>query len=64
MPRKCAADDTVIVISCESDESACKAAVAAGVPIVNQEFILTGILKQEVDINLYPLKLMKSKYYM
>ena len=60
MPEKCAAGDAVIVISCESDESVCKAAVAAGIPIVNQEFILTGILKQEMNIDLYPLKLVKA----
>ena len=54
MPRK--AGDQVVVISCPDDESACKPALVADIPIVNAEFILTGILRQTVDIESYPLQ--------
>ena len=55
MPKKSASEDNIVVISCEADETVCKTAIAAQIPLVTAEFILTGILKQEMDINAYPL---------
>lgn len=52
MPKKAA--DKVVVISCEEDKSVCQTAVAKGIDIVSAEFVLTGVLRQEVDINGYP----------
>ena len=54
MPKKTGPDNRVIVISCEDDKGLCKPAVTAGIPIVSAEFILTGILKQELDTRTYP----------
>ncbi|CAC5396244.1 MDC1 [Mytilus coruscus] len=53
MPKK--GGDNVVIVSCPDDESLCTAAIKAGVPVVNSEFILTGILRQEVNINSYTL---------
>ena len=55
MPKKYPPDERVIVISCEVDKAVCKTAIAANTPIVTAEFILTGILKQELNIDAYPL---------
>ncbi len=55
MPKKPSGDNNVIVVSCEADQSLCKPALSAGISVVNSEFILTGVLKQEVDIDKYPL---------
>lgn len=52
MPKK--AEPEVVVISCSEDEASCKGALAAGIAMVTAEFILTGILRQEVDVKLYP----------
>ena len=46
--------DQTVVISCEEDRAACEAAIKAGIPVVSSEFILTGALRQEADINSYP----------
>lgn len=46
--------DQTVVISCEEDKAACDGAIKAGIPIVSSEFILTGALRQEADINSYP----------
>jgi hypothetical protein len=53
VPKK--AGDKVLVISCPDDRGACDAAIKAGVTVVNAEFILTGILRQEIAIEKYPL---------
>ena len=53
MPRT--ASPTTVVISCEDDQAACDGAVGNGVTVVSPEFILSGILRQEVDLNSYPL---------
>lgn len=52
MPKK--ASDKTVVISCEEDKNVCQAAVAKGIDVVSAEFVLTGVLRQEVDINGYP----------
>ncbi|XP_048419763.1 mediator of DNA damage checkpoint protein 1 isoform X4 [Stegostoma tigrinum] len=46
-----------LVISCPDDLPKCKPARNAKVPIVNAEFILTGILQQVVDLVSYRLDL-------
>lgn len=45
--------DRVIVISCEQDLSMCKEVLDAGVPVHSSELILSGILKQELDLESY-----------
>ncbi|CAG2210379.1 MDC1 [Mytilus edulis] len=52
MPKK--GGDNIVIVSCPDDGSLCTAAIKAGIPVVNSEFILTGILRQEVNVNLYP----------
>ncbi|XP_062978358.1 mediator of DNA damage checkpoint protein 1 [Elgaria multicarinata webbii] len=49
MPR--AYKDKRVVISCPADLPRCKPAQDARVPIVNSEFILTGILQQKIDLD-------------
>ncbi|XP_061191374.1 mediator of DNA damage checkpoint protein 1-like [Saccostrea echinata] len=53
LPKK--AGEKVVIISCPEDKGMCEAAVKAGVTIVNAEFILTGILRQEIAIESYIL---------
>lgn len=53
MPKK--AGDKVLVISCPDDKAGCDSAIKAGITIVNAEFILTGILRQENAAEKYPL---------
>ncbi|XP_072115386.1 mediator of DNA damage checkpoint protein 1 isoform X2 [Mobula birostris] len=53
MPR--AYKEKMLVISCPADLAKCKAARDAGIPVVNAEFILTGILQQTVDVAKYRL---------
>ena len=53
MPNK-VSEDTV-VISCPEDEKVCGPALKAGLPVVGAEFILTGVLRQEIDLQTYPL---------
>lgn len=52
MPKK--ADDKVLVISCPDDKGICDSALKVGVTVVNAEFILTGILRQENAAEKYP----------
>ncbi|XP_078073369.1 mediator of DNA damage checkpoint protein 1 isoform X2 [Mustelus asterias] len=47
--------EKTLVISCLDDLPKCKAARDAGIPIVNAEFLLTGILQQTVDLVSYRL---------
>ncbi|XP_072887602.1 mediator of DNA damage checkpoint protein 1 isoform X2 [Hemitrygon akajei] len=53
MPR--AYKEKMLVISCPADLPKCRAARDAGIPIVNAEFILTGILQHTVDLAKYRL---------
>ncbi|XP_041360299.1 LOW QUALITY PROTEIN: mediator of DNA damage checkpoint protein 1-like [Gigantopelta aegis] len=52
MPKKL--EEKLIVISCDEDKTACKPALNAGIPVVSAEFVLTGILKQELNVKKYP----------
>ncbi|XP_014779488.1 mediator of DNA damage checkpoint protein 1 isoform X2 [Octopus bimaculoides] len=47
--------EETIVISCEDDKSSCKKAIQAGIPIVEAEFLLTGILQQDLSIDKYQI---------
>ena len=58
MPR--AGSPTTVVISCEEDKSLWESALKNGISLVNAEFILTGILRQEIDINSYPFSVFTS----
>ncbi|XP_042345369.1 mediator of DNA damage checkpoint protein 1 [Plectropomus leopardus] len=44
-----------LVISCEDDWPLCGPALAASLPVVTAEFILTGILQQKVDLQTHTL---------
>ncbi|XP_058503084.1 mediator of DNA damage checkpoint protein 1 [Solea solea] len=44
-----------VVVSCEEDWALCGPAVAASLPVVTAEFILTGILQQRVDFQSHAL---------
>ncbi|XP_052258461.1 mediator of DNA damage checkpoint protein 1-like isoform X3 [Dreissena polymorpha] len=44
-----------VVVSCPEDNSVCDVAVKAGVRVVSSEFVLTGVLRQEVDLDAHAL---------
>lgn len=46
--------ENVVVVSTEDDKLLCEAAVRSDIPVVNPEFVLTGLLRQEIDLNSYP----------
>ena len=52
MPKK--SEDKLVIVSCPEDKLLCSHASMTGVPVVNPEFILTGILRQEISIKSYP----------
>lgn len=52
MPR--GKEDRVFVISCEEDRSVCKKPLEAGIPVVSAEVLLTGVLRQQLDLDEYP----------
>ncbi|XP_035699463.1 mediator of DNA damage checkpoint protein 1-like [Branchiostoma floridae] len=47
--------DGTVVVSCEADRKQCDPALKAGIPVVTAEFLLTGILRQEVDVEAHRL---------
>ncbi|XP_078589951.1 uncharacterized protein LOC144870080 [Branchiostoma floridae x Branchiostoma japonicum] len=53
MPK--AYKDGTVVVSCEADRKQCDPALKAGIPVVTAEFLLTGILRQEVDVEAHRL---------
>lgn len=53
MPRS--KDDRVFVISCEEDKSVCKKPLEAGIPVVSAEVLLTGVLRQELNLEQHKL---------
>lgn len=57
MPRS--KDDRVFVISCEEDRSVCKKPLDAGIPVVSAEVLLTGVLRQELNLEEYPFVYLK-----
>ena len=52
MPRN--KDGRVLIISCEDDRSVCKKPLEAGIPVVSAEVLLTGVLRQELNLEEYP----------
>lgn len=54
MPKK--KTDTTVVVSCAEDAKTCKTARKNGLAIVGAEFILTGILRQQVEIEAFTLE--------
>ncbi|CAL1534705.1 unnamed protein product, partial [Lymnaea stagnalis] len=52
MPKKIS--ENTVVVSCADDEELFQPAIKAGIPVVEAEFVLTGILRQEVDLKSYP----------
>lgn len=51
----CQHQERTVVISCQEDSAKCLPAVAADIPILTAEFLLTGLLRQEIDTERYPL---------
>ncbi|XP_060070389.1 mediator of DNA damage checkpoint protein 1-like [Ylistrum balloti] len=47
MPSKSV--ERTVVVSCEEDHKLCQDALKANIPVVNAEFVLTGILQQEAN---------------
>lgn len=45
----------MLVISCVEDWSLCRPAVSSAIPVLNAEFILTGILQQKLDFETHKL---------
>jgi hypothetical protein len=48
-------EDRLVIVSCDDDVAMCMSAVDCGIPIVNSEFLLTGILRQQIDIDAFRL---------
>ena len=42
------------MISCNEDKSVLKEPLEAGIPVVSAEILLTGILRQELNLEEYP----------
>lgn len=47
--------DIVSIVTCDADLSTCKAASAGGVSLFSSEYLLSGILRQQMDPESYPL---------
>ena len=50
------------MISTPADKAQCHTVLDLGIPVVNPEFILTGILRQEADIKTYPFSSKQLSY--
>ncbi|OWF38145.1 mediator of DNA damage checkpoint protein 1-like [Mizuhopecten yessoensis] len=53
MPCKFA--EKTVVVSCEEDQKLCQVAMKADIPVVNAEFVLTGILQQDANPSNYQI---------
>ena len=53
MPKKKA--DDVVIISCREDKDVLNKAIKAGFNVQDKEFLLTGLLKQQLNFKLYAL---------
>ncbi|KAJ7387507.1 Mediator of DNA damage checkpoint protein 1 [Desmophyllum pertusum] len=53
MPRN--KDGRILVISCEEDRSVCKKPLEAGILVVSAEVLLTGVLRQELNLKEHKL---------
>ncbi|XP_064407970.1 mediator of DNA damage checkpoint protein 1 isoform X2 [Latimeria chalumnae] len=54
MPK--AHKERTVIVSCTEDLAKCKAALEASIPVVNAEFLLTGILRQSADTEAHRLE--------
>ena len=61
LPKKY--EDRLLVISCEADQAVVKPAMDLGIPVVSAEFLLTGILRQQVDVDAYPFSIYFGLFY-
>lgn len=50
-----AAGDGVSIVTCDKDIDSCKAASEGGVAIYSNEYLLSGVLRQKLEPELYPL---------
>lgn len=48
-------DDQTLIISCDQDLHTCNSALDAGLVLYTPELILSGALRQELDLKTYPL---------
>ena len=46
--------DHVLIVSCDEDKKLCTQALSAG-HVHSSELLLTGVLRQELDTEMYPL---------
>ncbi|XP_076137096.1 mediator of DNA damage checkpoint protein 1 [Alosa pseudoharengus] len=49
-----------VVVSCAEDAALCSSAVAASIPVVSSEFLLTGILQQQADVLAHALTITQA----
>ncbi|XP_048117206.1 mediator of DNA damage checkpoint protein 1 [Alosa alosa] len=49
-----------VVVSCAEDAALCSSAVAASIPVVSSEFLLTGILQQQADVLAHALTIAQA----
>jgi len=49
-------DDHILIICCEEDKAEVKSAVELGFEVHSAEILLTGILRQELDLNQYRIQ--------
>ena len=48
------ASDDVSIVTCDKDIDTCKAASEGGVAIYSNEYLLSGVLRQKLEPELYP----------
>ena len=48
------ASDCVSIVTCDQDLNTCKAASEGGVAIYSSEYLLSGVLRQKLEPELYP----------
>ena len=47
--------DNVFIVTCDADLNTCRAASEGGVSLYSSEYLLSGILRQQMDPESYPL---------
>jgi len=46
--------DSISIVTCDKDIDTCRAASEGGVAIYNNEYLLSGVLRQKLEPELYP----------
>ena len=61
----CSYQEKTVVVSCDANKAVCQRTLDGNIPVVSAEFLLTGILRQEVELDQYPLTIepMSSTWY-